>query len=133
MPIVLQSGAFEQRMRAPVRRGPRTSIFGAILFAMQLFEQSPYPRVEARHRHFGRRPEQQRLAHNAGSRRGTCKGHRHHVTIKEREKFKEAIRAKLLLEVAGRTPKHRVVPVAEKEPRISCTIGEKTWQDRWGR
>jgi hypothetical protein len=36
------------------------------------------------------------------------------VTIKEREKFKEAIRAKLLLEVAGRTPKHRVGPVAEK-------------------
>jgi hypothetical protein len=36
------------------------------------------------------------------------------VTIKEREKLKEAIRAKLLLEVAGRTPKHRVGAVAEK-------------------
>jgi hypothetical protein len=53
------------------------------------------------------------------------------VTIKEREKFKEAIRTKLLMEVAGHTPK--VVPVAEKEPRISCMIGEKIWQDRWGR
>jgi hypothetical protein len=55
------------------------------------------------------------------------------VTIKDREKFKEAIRTKLLLEVAGRTPERRVVPVAEKEPRVPCLIGEKIWQDRWGR
>jgi hypothetical protein len=39
------------------------------------------------------------------------------------------------MEVAGRTPERRVVPVAEtsKEPRVSCLIGEKIWQDRWGR
>ena len=55
------------------------------------------------------------------------------VTIKDREKFKEAIRTKLILEVAGRTTEHRTVPVAEKEPRIDCLIGEKIWQDRWGR
>ena len=56
------------------------------------------------------------------------------VTIKEREKFKEAIRTKLLLEIAGRTPERPVVPVAkEKEPRVNCMIGEKIWQDRWGR
>jgi hypothetical protein len=55
------------------------------------------------------------------------------VTIKDREKFKEAIRTKLLLEVADRTPELRMVPVAEKEPRVSCLIGEKIWQDRWGR
>src|SRR5258706_478370 len=55
------------------------------------------------------------------------------VTIKDREKFKEAIRTKLLLEVANRTPERRMVPVAEKEPRVSCLIGEKIWQDRWGR
>ena len=29
------------------------------------------------------------------------------VTIKERDKFKEAIRTKLVLEVAGRTPERR--------------------------
>jgi hypothetical protein len=55
------------------------------------------------------------------------------VSIKDRDKFKEAIRTKLLLEVAGRTPERPVVPVAEKEPRVSCLIGEKIWQDRWGR
>ena len=55
------------------------------------------------------------------------------VTIKEREKFKEAIRTKLVLEIAGRTPERPVVPVAGKEPRVNCMIGEKIWQDRWGR
>jgi hypothetical protein len=57
------------------------------------------------------------------------------VTIKDRDKFKEAIRTKLLLEIAGRTPDRWVVPVAgkEKEPRVNCMIGEKIWQDRWGR
>jgi len=54
------------------------------------------------------------------------------VTIKDREKFKEAIRTKLILEVAGRTPEHRIVPAAEKEPRVPCLIGEKIWEDRWG-
>jgi hypothetical protein len=55
------------------------------------------------------------------------------VAIKDRDKFKEAIRTKLILEVAGRTPDHRVVSAAEKEPRVPCLIGEKIWQDRWGR
>jgi bifunctional DNA-binding transcriptional regulator/antitoxin component of YhaV-PrlF toxin-antitoxin module len=55
------------------------------------------------------------------------------VPIKDREKFKDAIRTKLLLEVADRGPRRPVVPVAEKEPRVSCLIGEKIWQDRWGR
>ena len=55
------------------------------------------------------------------------------VSIKDREKFKEAIRTKLLLEVAGRVPERPVVRVAERDPRVSCMIGEKIWQDRWGR
>jgi hypothetical protein len=57
------------------------------------------------------------------------------VTIKDRDKFKEAIRTKLLLEVAGRTPERPVVPAAApaKEARVNCLIGEKIWQDRWGR
>ena len=54
------------------------------------------------------------------------------ISIKEREKFKEAIRTKLILEVAGRTPERRVVPVSADKPRISCTIGERIWQQRWG-
>jgi hypothetical protein len=55
------------------------------------------------------------------------------LSIKDREKFKEAIRTKLLMEVAGRTPERPLVRVADKEPRVNCLIGEKIWQDRWGR
>lgn len=54
------------------------------------------------------------------------------VAVKDREKFVEAIRTKLVLEIAGRTPERRVVPVAAAAPRVSCTIGERLWQERWG-
>jgi hypothetical protein len=54
------------------------------------------------------------------------------IAIREREKFKEAIRTKLVLEIAGRTPERRVIPVAADKPRISCTVGERMWQQRWG-
>jgi hypothetical protein len=52
------------------------------------------------------------------------------IPIRERDQFKEAIKTKLLLEIAGRMPK--VIPAAAREPRISCTIGERLWQQRWG-
>src|SRR5919198_1378760 len=54
------------------------------------------------------------------------------VPGKESEKFTEAIRTKLVLEVAGLAPQPRVVPVAAREPRVPCTIGERLWQQRWG-
>src|SRR3954447_13831046 len=52
------------------------------------------------------------------------------MTIKDREKFQEAIRTKLVLEVAGLTPEGGIVPAAEKEPRVPCLIGEKKLQER---
>jgi hypothetical protein len=55
------------------------------------------------------------------------------VSIKDRDKFKEAIRTKLLLEVAGKEPERRIIPVANKEPRVPCLIGEQIWHERWGR
>jgi hypothetical protein len=54
------------------------------------------------------------------------------VPIKNRDQFKEAIRTKLVLEVAGRQPEARVIPASAAAPRISCTIGEKIWRERWG-
>ena len=54
------------------------------------------------------------------------------IPINERDQFKEAIRTKLVLEVAGRQPPRRVVPAAAASPRISCAIGERLWQQRWG-
>jgi hypothetical protein len=54
------------------------------------------------------------------------------IPIKERDQFKEAIRTKLVLEIAGRRPQQPVMPAAAAAPRISCTIGERLWQERWG-
>ena len=54
------------------------------------------------------------------------------IPIKERHQFKEAIRTKLILEIAGRTPEPRVVPAAARAPRVSCMIGEQIWRERWG-
>ncbi|MCZ7660819.1 MAG: DUF1194 domain-containing protein [Xanthobacteraceae bacterium] len=54
------------------------------------------------------------------------------VPVRERERFKEAIRTKLVLEIAGRTPAAHVVPAAAEAPRVRCTIGEELWQQRWG-
>ena len=54
------------------------------------------------------------------------------VPIREREKFIEATRPKLVLEIAGRLPEGRIIPVSSQAPRVSCTIGEKMWQERWG-
>jgi hypothetical protein len=54
------------------------------------------------------------------------------IPIKEREKFTEAIRTKLVQEVAALTPAPRVVRAAANASRISCTIGEQKWRERWG-
>jgi len=54
------------------------------------------------------------------------------IPIRERDQFREATRTKLVQEIASREVAPRVIPVAAKKPRISCTIGEQMWQQRWG-
>ena len=54
------------------------------------------------------------------------------IPIRAREQFKEATRTKLVLEIASRTPERKVVPAQARASRISCTIGEQMWRDRWG-
>ena len=54
------------------------------------------------------------------------------IPIRQREQFKDAIRTKLILEIASRMPERRVVPVEARPPRVSCTIGEQMWRERWG-
>ena len=155
-------------MKTPIRRASRTSISGAINFAMPLFDENPYRGLRRVIDISGDGPNNNgspvTVARDAALEKGiTINGlpimvkepsystmdidnldfyyedcvfggpGSFVVTIKDREKFKEAIRTKLLLEVAGRTPERRIVPVAEKEPRVPCLIGEKIWQDRWGR
>jgi hypothetical protein len=155
-------------MKTPIRRASRTSISGAINFAMPLFDENPYHGLRRVIDISGDGPNNNGAPVTGAREAALEKGivinglpimvkepsystmdidnldwyyedcviggpGSFVVAIKDREKFKEAIRAKLLLEVAGRTPERRVVPVAEKEPRVSCMIGEKIWQDRWGR
>jgi Protein of unknown function (DUF1194) len=155
-------------MNTPVRRGSRTSISGAINFAMPLFDQNPYRGLRRVIDISGDGPNNNGEPVAGPRDAALAKGITINglpimvkepsystmdidnldwyyedcviggpgsfvVAIKDRDKFKEAIRAKLILEVAGRAPEHRAVPVAEKEPRVSCLIGEKIWQDRWGR
>ncbi|QWG11997.1 DUF1194 domain-containing protein [Bradyrhizobium sediminis] len=155
-------------MKTPIRRASRTSISGAINFAMPLFEENPHRGLRRVIDISGDGPNNNGSPVTAARDAALEKGiiinglpimvkepsystmdidHLDFyyedcviggpgsfvVTIKERDKFKEAIRTKLVLEVAGRTPERRIVPVVSKEPRVNCMIGEKIWQDRWGR
>jgi hypothetical protein len=155
-------------MQTPVRRGSRTSISGAINFAMPLFDENPYRGLRRVIDISGDGPNNNGAPVTGARAAALEKGITINglpimvkepsygtmdiddldlyyedcviggpgsfvVAIKDRDKFKEAIRTKLILEVAGRTPEHPIVPAAEKEPRVPCLIGEKIWQDRWGR
>jgi hypothetical protein len=155
-------------MKTPVRRGSRTSISGAIDFAMPLFDKNPYKGLRRVIDISGDGPNNNGAPVVGAREEALSKGivinglpimvkepsystmdidnldwyyedcviggpGSFVVSIKDREQFKEAIRTKLILEVAGRTPEDRAVPVTEKEPRVPCLIGEKIWQDRWGR
>lgn len=54
------------------------------------------------------------------------------VPVKDRDKFVEAIRTKLVLEIARLTPDAKVMKASAANPRVPCTIGERIWQERWG-
>jgi hypothetical protein len=158
----------EEILKAPLRRASRTSISGAINFAMPLFEANTYTGLRRVIDISGDGPnnngEPVTVARDAALAKGiTINGlpimakETNYATmdienldfyyedcviggagsfvvpIKTKEKFKEAIRTKLVLEVAYRMPEPRIVPAAIREPRVSCTIGEKIWQERWGR
>lgn len=155
-------------MKTPIRRASRTSISGAINFAMPLFEENPHRGLRRVIDISGDGPNNNgmpvKMARDAAVEKGVVinglpimvKEPSYStmdidnldlyyedcviggpgsfvVTIKERDKFKEAIRTKLLLEIAGRTPERPVVPAATRTSRANCMVGEKIWQDRWGR
>lgn len=57
------------------------------------------------------------------------------IPIRDRNQFIDAIRTKILLEIALVPPRElppRVIPAQAEKPRSSCTFGERTWQQRWG-
>lgn len=157
----------DEIMQAPIRRAARTSISGALLFGMKLFDTS------------GQRGIRRVIdvsgdgANNSGqlvtiardevlTRGITINGlpiilkrpsystmdielldeyyedcviggpAAFVVPVRDREKFVEAIRTKLVLEVAMLTPPARIVKASANNPRVPCTIGERLWQERWG-
>lgn len=155
-------------LNTPVRRGSRTSISGAILFAMPLFDQSPYQGLRRVIDISGDGPNNNGPPVAPARDEALSKGivinglpvmvkepsyatmdidnldwyyedcvvggpGSFVVPIKGRENFKEAIRTKLVREVADRPPARPIRPASDKEPRVSCMVGEKLWQDRWGR
>ena len=155
-------------MKTPIRRASRTSISGAIYFAMPLFEANSYAGLRRVIDISGDGPNNNGSPVTVARDEALAKGivinglpimakelsystmdienldlyyedcvvggpGSFVVAIKEREKFKEAIRTKLVMEVAGLQPEPRVVPIAGREPRVNCLLGEKIWQDRWGR
>ena len=155
-------------MKTPIRRASRTSISGAIYFAMPLFEANTYAGLRRVIDISGDGPNNNGSPVTVARDEALAKGivinglpimakelsystmDIEHldwyyedcviggpgafvVSIKERDKFKEAIRTKLVMEVAGLQPQPRVVPIAGREPRVNCMVGEKIWQDRWGR
>ena len=54
------------------------------------------------------------------------------ITVTDVEQFPEAIRRKLVLEIAGAVPEPKLIPAAAfvPQPRIDCLIGEKS-RGRW--
>ena len=139
----------DEIMKTPIRRASRTSISGAINFAMPLFDENPHRGLRRVIDISGDGPNNNgapvTMARDAALEKGIIinglpimvKEPSYStmdidnldfyyedcviggpgsfvVTIKDREKFKEAIRTKLLLEVAGRTPERPVVPAAAK-------------------
>jgi hypothetical protein len=54
------------------------------------------------------------------------------IPIRDRSEFVKATRTKLILEIAGLQPDARVIPASADKPRVSCTIGERVWRERWG-
>jgi hypothetical protein len=55
------------------------------------------------------------------------------IAIREREKFAEAIRQKILLEIADLMPQApRVIPAQyTHKSRPDCLVGERQWRERW--
>jgi hypothetical protein len=145
--------------RAPYRRAPRTSIYGALQFARPLFDGSGYrglrrvvdvsgdgannmgppvtlmrDEVLAAGITINGLPIMLKRANTYGMYGMTMENLDVYyedcviggpgafvVGIKERSQFKEATRAKLVLEIAGRTPDARVVPAQARMPRVFCS------------
>ena len=155
-------------MKMPVRRASRTSISGAIKFAMRLFDENPHRGIRRVINISGDGPNNNGspvvTARDAALEKGVIINGlpimvkepppgatdviedldlyyedcviggpgAFVMTIKDRDKFKEAIRTMLVRAVAGLAPERPNIPSTGKEKRVSCLIGEELFQRIWG-
>lgn len=158
--------AFADRIAAaPLRRAQRTSISGAIDFAVNLLQQSGVQSTRRVIDISGDGPNNQ--GRNVASARddAVAKGITINglpimlrrpgyldipelevyykdcviggqgaflVPIREREQFPQAIKTKILLEIAGLAQHAPLLYQVQAEPRANCLIGETQWRDRMG-
>ncbi len=55
------------------------------------------------------------------------------VPVREKDQFKQAIKTKILLEIAGLTPHpEALLQPAQSEARANCFVGENQWRERMG-
>jgi hypothetical protein len=157
--------SFAERLaRAPVRRGPRTSISGAIDFGVRLLSESNVepvrqvidisgdgannqgrPVTPARDEALAKgitinglplmlkRPTSSWDNENLDEYYRDCViggPGAFMIPVRERHQFAEAIRTKIIREIAGRTPEVIIIPT-QVEPRTNCSAGENPYWDRW--
>jgi hypothetical protein len=53
------------------------------------------------------------------------------VPVRERDQFIEAIKTKILLEIANLMPGQPLISSIQSPPRTNCMAGEMQWRDRW--
>lgn len=154
-------------MAAPIRRAARTSISGALLFGMKLFDESGHRGIRRVIDVSGDGANNSGQLVQVAREEVLSKGITINglpvmlkrpsystmdielldeyyedcviggpasfvVPVKDRDRFVEAIRTKLVLEIATLTPQTRVIKASAANPRVPCTIGERIWQERWG-
>ena len=55
------------------------------------------------------------------------------IPVRGTHEFADAIKTKLVMEIAGvKPPKSQLMHKAAGEQRVSCSVGERMWMERWG-
>lgn len=153
-------------LAAPIRRAARTSISGAIAFAMPLFNNSGFKGERRVIDISGDGPNNNGMPVTVARDEAITRGFTINglpliirppsagmmdianldayyedcviggpgafvVPVKGRESFLQAIRTKLIREIASPRQDARVMPAAIPAPRVNCMIGETLWQRRF--
>lgn len=153
-------------LAAPIRRAARTSISGAIAFAMPLFNNSGFKGDRRVIDISGDGPNNNGMPVTVARDEAISRGYTINglpimirppsagmmdianldmyyedcviggtgafvVPVQGRENFLQAIRTKLIREIARPRREGQIIPVAATAPRVNCMVGETLWQRRF--